>query len=310
MSNQSSCRKISVIIPTLNGAQWLDSLLTMLERQTLPPAELLIIDSGSSDSTLDIARGHSARIIEIDRDSFDHGGTRSMAAGMAGGDLLLFMTQDAVPSNTRAVEHLIQPLLADQKVAAAYGRQLPARDAGPFGAHLRAFNYPSTSEIHCWEDRHRLGFRTIFLSNSFAVYKHDVLAAHGYFPRRLLFGEDTLTAARLIKNGYCVAYVSDACVYHSHNYSLVEDMRRYFDIGVFHADQAETLMIYDKPGSTGKDFVVSELLSLLKGKKFYLLPESLARNIGKFIAYQLGKKHMLLPRGWARKISMNRSWWP
>ena len=300
---------VSVIIPTWNGEHWLEELLSKLERQTLVPDEILVVDSGSTDGTCDIVCSHNVRLIEIAQKDFDHGGTRTMAAGLAAGEILVYMTQDAVPATSDALELLVQPLMKDEKVAAAYGRQLANRDANLFSEHLRLFNYPDQSEVRCWDDRSKFGFKTIFISNSFAAYRSDLLAAHGFFPERHLFGEDTLTVAKMLENGYCVAYVSEAGVYHSHNYSILQDVKRYFDIGVFHVNQSEQLMKYGGLGGTGRRYVRSEIAMLVARKKYYLLPEGFMRNLGKFIAYNLGKRYKILPCCCAKRLSMNRSWW-
>ena len=300
---------ISVIIPTLNAEKWLDSLLTMLASQTILPSEILVIDSDSTDATRRIARHHNARVKKIAREQFDHGGTRTMAAAMTESEIIVYMTQDAIPVNEHALEHLVNSLLNDELNAAAYGRQLASANANFFSKHLRQVNYPESSHVRCWKDRHVFGFRTIFISNSFAAYRRDVLAAHGFFAQQLLFGEDTLAVAKLLENGYCVAYVSNACVYHSHNYTITQDIRRYFDIGVFHSDHKEQLSKFGGPGNAGRKYVFSELTALKNSKRYRLIPESLLRNFGKFIAYYLGKRYRWLPRCCARSLSMNRDWW-
>lgn len=300
---------ISVIIPTWNGEQWLDRLLTMLKQQTLVPDEIIVIDSGSEDGTCAIVHRHNVRQVKIAQQDFDHGGTRTMAAGIAGGEILIYMTQDAIPAGRDALELLVRPFARDERISATYGRQLPDPDANLFSEHLRLFNYPDHSETRCWDDRSQFGFRTIFISNSFAAWRKDILAAHGFFPERLLFGEDTLTVAKMLESGYCVAYVSESCVYHSHNYSILQDVKRYFDIGVFHVDQGDQLMKFGGPGGTGRKYVRSEMTMLAARKKYHLLPQCLLRNFGKFIGYNLGKRHRMLPRCCAERMSMNRSWW-
>ncbi len=300
---------ISVIIPTLNAEKWLDSLLSMLACQTILPSEILIIDSDSTDSTRRIARQYNARVKKISREQFDHGGTRTMAAAMTESDIIVYMTQDAIPVNEHVLERLVNSLWNNELVAAAYGRQLASADANFFSKYLRQVNYPESSYVRCWQDRHIFGFRTIFISNSFAAYRREVLAAHGFFAQRLLFGEDTLAVANLLENGYCVAYVSNACVYHSHNYSIVQDIRRYFDIGVFHSEHKDQLGRFGGPGNEGRKYVFSELATLMNNKRYSLIPESLLRNFGKFIAYYLGKRYRWLPRCCARNLSMNRDWW-
>ncbi len=306
-------KTISLIIPALNGEQGLDELLSMLEQQTRVPDEILIVDSGSTDAGCAIVRRHIAehpfiRLLEIEQREFDHGGTRTMAAKQTSGDLVVYMTQDAIPVDKEALARLIQPF-SNEKTAAAYGRHLPAADASFFAEHLRLFNYPEQSQLRSREDWPKFGFKTIFISNSFAAWRRDLLATHGFFPERLLFGEDTLTLAKMMGNGYFVAYVSEAAVYHSHNYSIAQDFKRYFDIGVLHEEQQEHLMQFGGPAGAGRKYVRSELVLLAARKKYTLLPESFLRNLGKFIAYKLGRRYRMLPRSRAKKLSMNPGWW-
>ena len=304
---------VSLIIPTWNGGRWIDKILTMLARQTLALEEILIIDSGSADETLAIVRQHQTvdprlRLLEIRQEDFDHGGTRTWAARQTAGEIIVYLTQDAVPATDHALELLVQPFQQNEKLAATYGRQLPAQDASFFSAHLRHFNYPAQSQLRRREDAPIFGFKTIFISNSFAAWRRQSLAEHGFFPQRLLFGEDTLTLAKLLATGYHVQYVSEATVFHSHNYSLQQDVKRYFDIGVFHAEHQEQLMQFGGPSGAGRNYVLSELRLLLDQRQYQLLLKWFCRNLGKYAAYHLGKRHQLLPRSWVRKLSMNPGW--
>lgn len=305
---------VSLILPIWNGEQWVNELLSMLERQTRVPDEILVVDSGSTDASLALVKRHIAeypfiRLLEIDQQDFDHGGTRTLAAAQTSGDILVCMTQDAVPATRDALSLLIQPFSNNEKIAATYGRQLPALGATFFAEHLRLFNYPEQSQIRCWQDRAAFGFKTIFISNSFAAWRRDLLAAQGFFPKRLLFGEDTVTLAKLMKNGYNIAYVSEAAVHHSHNYSIGQDVKRYFDIGVLHEEQQDLFMQLGGPAGAGRKYVRSELALLVNRKKYHLLPASFLRNLGKFTAYKLGRRHKLLPSSWAGHLSMNPGWW-
>lgn len=127
---------LSVIIPTCNAAQWLDEQLGLLARQTLTPDEILVVDSASDDGTQSIALAHPlVQLISIARETFDHGGTRSMAARRSRGEVLVFLTQDAIPANEHCLAKLTAPLRqTDQegsRVAVCYGRQLPQANATP-----------------------------------------------------------------------------------------------------------------------------------------------------------------------------------
>ena len=80
-----------------------------------------------------------------------------------------------------------------------------------------------------------IGIKAAFLSNSFAAYRRSALESVGGFPSDTIFGEDTFAAAKMLLNGWKIAYSAEATVYHSHNLTFIEEFRRYFDIGVFHS---------------------------------------------------------------------------
>ena len=297
----------SVIIPTRDAAEQIRGLVEALKFQTVP-CEIIVVDSSSSDNTAGIARSLGAEVVVIGQGDFDHGGTRTLAARIAKGDILVCMTQDAMPSDERAIANLLAPFM-DPTVAAAYGRQLPYPGASPFGAHLRLFNYPEISCVRRLADKEQYGIRTIFLSNSFAAYRKSALKDSGWFREGLIMGEDTCAAAELLLAGYKIAYVAEAMVYHSHNYTLLEEFRRYFDIGVFHRTEHWILEKFGEAGGEGRRYLASELRYVLKQKKYHLLPEFIARNCMKYAGYRLGKTYRRIPRGVVKKISMHGDWW-
>lgn len=119
---------ISLVIPTLDAQAEIGELLKILLSQTLCPDEIIVVDSASSDSTVEIASGFDGvRVIEIERCDFNHGLTRDMAFKESFGDIVCFMTQDAVPADERYIENLVEPILADSRVAISSGRQLPKK---------------------------------------------------------------------------------------------------------------------------------------------------------------------------------------
>src|SRR3990172_5950605 len=121
---------ISVIIPTLNASRYLEDLLESLNNQNVKAKEILIVDSESEDKTQEIARVFGAKTIKIERKFFNHGGTRNFAANQAKGDILIFITQDALPEDRFFIQNLTA-LLSDAHIAAAFGRQKPRPDAAP-----------------------------------------------------------------------------------------------------------------------------------------------------------------------------------
>lgn len=226
-----SDRTISVIIPTLNGAGYIDRLITRLNAQTVKPDEIVVVDSQSDDNTVELCRKHSnVRIIEILRKDFDHGGTRDMALRTCKSEFILFTTQDAMPNNEFYIENLLRPF-EDEGVVIASGRQLARKDASPMEKLTREFNYPPVSHVRSKADLQKYGIKTYFFSDVCAAYRRDIYEKLGGFESPLMTNEDMFYAARVIENGYKIAYAADAEVIHSHNFTLKEQYRRNVVIG-------------------------------------------------------------------------------
>lgn len=279
---------ITIIIPTCNASKYLPSLLARLESQTIKNYELMVVDSSSNDNTVDIAQSHRANVITIPQSEFDHGGTRTLAAVEANGDILVYLTQDALPYNEYAIENIIKPFADDRKIGVAFGRQLPYPGASVFAEHLRLFNYPDTSYTRILDDKKKYGITTAFLSNSFAAYRKSVLKEIGYFKSGLPFGEDACAGAKILLKEYRIAYVAEAMVLHSHNYTVWQDLKRYFDMGTFHRTENWLLKEFGKAEGEGIRYTKSEIKFLLKKRRFDLLPEFTLRLIMKYLGYKLG----------------------
>jgi len=296
-----------VIIPTYNGVNDLRRLIESLHSQTLP-FHLHIVDSGSTDGTAELGSEHADRFVSIPTEEFNHGGTRQkMIHGAPGYKTYVFLTQDAYLTHPRSLELLIQPMQNDPEIGAACGRQLPHHDANPLAQHARHFNYPASSSVTRYDPR-RLGVKTAFMSNSFAAYRATALRESGGFPTHVILSEDMYVAARMLLKGWKVAYVAEAECRHSHNYTAVEQFRRYFDIGVFHAREFWIQQHFGGAGGEGLRYVKSEL-SFLGLSGIHCWPVSLAHNILKLLGYKLGKCDAILPKCIKQRLSMHRGFW-
>lgn len=305
---QGTGRPYAVIVPVLNGGEIWRLAAAAIQSQQPPPARVLIIDSGSVDGSDQIAIDAGFDLIRISKTDFDHGGTRQMAAENCDGiPFLVYLTQDAVLVGTNALANLVAAF-SDALVGVVYGRQLPRAGADAIESHARLFNYPDYSSIRTFKDISMFGIKAAFSSNSFSAYRHEALIAAGGFPSRLILAEDMVVTARLLKLGWSSAYVSDAQVHHSHPYSLLQEFKRYFDIGVLHHDQSWILSEFGKPESEGSRFVKSELTYLLQHTP-WLLPSAMIRTFSKYLGYSLGKNYDRLPKSWPRKISMHSHYW-
>jgi rhamnosyltransferase len=304
----SQSNKVYVIVPTLNAAKDWRSFLAALLSCGIRPDHVFIVDSESTDGTAELARAAGFEVLSIRRVDFDHGGTRQVAAEkLDHAEILVYLTQDAVMANSQALQ-LLLAAFDDPLVGAAYGRQLPRPGAEAIEIHARNFNYPQTSEVRSLTSRDRIGIKAAFLSNSFAAYRRSTLLKVGGFPRNALFGEDTITAAKILLEGHKIAYVAEACVYHSHAYTCAQEFRRYFDIGVLHSRERWLIDAFGKATGEGKRFVVSQL-KYLRGTDSWQIPSALVRAGIKLLGYRLGQMEARLTPNAKRRLSMHPEFW-
>ncbi len=304
----AAASRVAVIIPVRNGGEvWRRTAASILA-QLRPPDHVLVVDSESSDDSVAVARDSGFELLSIAARDFDHGGTRQMAALRCGGfDVLIYLTQDAELAEPGSLGALLRAF-DDPRVAVAYGRQLPRRAAGPIEAHARLFNYPATGQQRTLADVPRLGMKAAFTSDSFCAYRRADLLAVGGFPQRVIVSEDMLVAARVLQAGKAVAYVAEACVVHSHDYSVAQEFRRYFDIGVLHTRHSWLLHDFGHPDGEGLRFVVSEWRYLWR-RAPWRLPVAGLRTLGKWCGYRLGRAHRRIPPAWCRRLSMQPAHW-
>ncbi len=153
----------TVVIPTCNAGQRFHDLLDGLQTQTLKPAQIIIIDSGSTDETCGIAKQRNCKLTTIDRADFDHGATRNLAMSKVSSEFAIFLTQDAMPVDNCMIAELIKPMQADSSIAICYGRQLPRPNARPLESFARVFNYTAESILKTKNDIDTLGIKTFFV---------------------------------------------------------------------------------------------------------------------------------------------------
>lgn len=300
--------KIGLVIPLRNGGKRWQNWLDAFAGQTIKPTQMLVIDSSSTDGSAELARAAGFPVHAIPGDRFNHGATRQLGVQMlAEAEILVFMTQDAVLATPDALEKLLAGL-ADERTGAIYGRQLPQPEGGAIGAHARLFNYPALGAEKTLADAPRLGLKTAFLSDSFAAYRRRALTEAGGFPANVILGEDTYVAAKMLLNGWKIAYCAEAQVFHSHDYTLSQEFGRYFDTGVFHGREAWIRREFGQPSGEGLRFVRSELRFLARTRPF-LIPSALLRTALKFVGYKLGTLERHWPLWLKRRLSMHSGYW-
>lgn len=313
---------ISIIIPTYNpGAAAVRELCAALAQQKTPFAELVIVDSSSSDGTADLWRSswwqaaeqyqHHAAFIQktIPQADFNHGRTRNMAAQLANSEVLVFLTQDALPQDALWLGALTDSLtqISETPIVGAFARQIAPAYASAKERFARAFNYPETARVKRWSDVKTLGIKTFFFSNVASAFQRDAFEEVGGFPKTIL-NEDMLITAKLLRAGYAVKYAAAARVWHGHDYHVGAQFKRYFDIGVSLA-RARQLLPKLSSSSEGWRFVRGQLAFVRAEEGWHALPEVIAEAAAKWWGFKLGQNERFLPTALKRRLSMHRAFW-
>jgi len=240
----------SIIIPTKNGAEEFEACLAAIYSQKgTGPLEVIVIDSGSTDATLEIAERYPARIERIPPETFHHARTRNFAASLATGKFLVCLSQDAIPASETWLAALIANF-KDPSVGAVYGRHLPKSGSSLERQHTLDTIYGNERIVKEPSMREKLGYRYYHFSDANSAIRRDVWQVTR-FPDELKFFEDVGIAKRILDGGWKIVYEPRASVHHSHDHTVMELFKRYFDIGFafkhlgIWGDQARSSMLRD-----------------------------------------------------------------
>jgi len=231
-----SVEGVTVALPVLNGGPLLVEVLDAVRRQRVDmPVDLLVCDSGSTDGSVEAARAAGARVIEIPKAEFSHGGTRNLLMREATGSHVAFLTQDATPVDELWLRHLLEGFELADGVALAYGPYLPRSGASPSVAReLEEFFASMAPDEHPVLDRATPdgAWRNVSARATFFTDANGAVARRAWetvpFPV-VPYAEDRLLARRMLEAGFGKVYVPQAGVVHSHDYRSWDLFRRYFD---------------------------------------------------------------------------------
>ena len=301
---------VTVIIPTKNAGPCFRATLKWIFAQKYSGTyEVLMVDSGSEDDTVKVAKEFGARVIEIRPEEFGHGKTRNFAARSACGGKLIFTTQDAVPADDKWLKRLSDDL-DDPSIAGIYGRQIPKDDALPMERFFLNVRYPErgarkTRRIFPGAP---LRIDDVFFSNVNSAVKKEVLLKIP-FREDIIISEDMQWAKDALLAGYCIAYDPDAAVVHSHNYNMITVFRRYFDSGVSFDQMRKIGGFSPKILRGGTKYVRQEMEFMRRNGYREWIPQAIVYNISKFLGVTIGKKYWLLPKFVRRMCSSHRAYW-
>ena len=301
---------ISVVIPVKNGGADLMRCLDAIARQKVDDEiEVVIVDSGSKDGSVDVARSHGARVHEIPSSEFGHGRTRNLGAGLARGETLVFTSQDAYAADETWLACLVRPLAADERVVGVYGRQLPHDDAAPPERYFLDFLYGPEPRVQRLDTDAEPDFEKTLFSNVNSAIRRAVWLEFP-FAQDLIMSEDQEWSRRVLLAGYELVYQPDAAVHHSHTYTVTDAFRRFFDSGV----SAERSYA-PRPASAGAlrragaRYAQGEVAWLWQSGQRRWIPYAAAYELAKFTGLQLGRRHKRLPVSLKRRFSALPGYW-
>lgn len=293
----------SILLLTKDGGkEFRDCLEAVYSQRGVCPFEIVMVDSGSTDDTLQVARRYPIRIEQIPPQTFHHARTRNYAASLARGKYLVYISQDAIPATDTWLKALLSNF-RDLSVGAVYGRQLPKAGSGAERHEVLSSLYGDSRIVKYPRDGVMLGHKYYHFSSANSAIRKEVWEATR-FPDDLKVFEDVGIAKRILDATWSIIYEPEAAVYHSHDFPLHQLFKRYFDIGVIY----QQLGIWNDNSRrsvrrTGWKGLQTKLSRLFEEKRFSETASSVVKDVGKFIAIELGRRERVLPRVIKKKLS-------
>ncbi|RHQ27088.1 glycosyltransferase family 2 protein [Clostridiaceae bacterium AF29-16BH] len=300
--------EVDVLIPVYRPDGKLTELLKRLKMQNYPIHRVILMNTEEKHFPAELTGiWDRVEVYHLAKEEFDHGGTRDRGVRMSTADLVVCMTQDAMPADETLIEELVKPF-DDPGVWAAYARQLPNEDCREVEKYTRSFNYPEQSMVKTKEDLDRLGIKTFFCSNVCAAWRREKYLELGGFVKHTIFNEDMILAGTMIKQGGKIAYCAKAKVIHSHNYSAFQQFHRNFDLAVSQTMYPEVFGGI-RSESEGVKLVKKSLSYCIKIGKPWLMIQVVTQSAGKFLGYKMGQQYRSLPMWLILRCTMSPSFW-
>ena len=300
--------EVDVLIPVYRPDGKLTELLKRLKMQNYPIHRVILMNTEEKHFPTELTGiWDRVEVYHLAKEEFDHGGTRDRGVRMSTADLVVCMTQDAMPADETLIEELAKPF-DDPEVWAAYARQLPNEDCREVEKYTRSFNYPEQSMVKTKEDLDRLGIKTFFCSNVCAAWRREKYLELGGFVKHTIFNEDMILAGTMIKQGGKIAYCAKAKVIHSHNYSAFQQFHRNFDLAVSQTMYPEVFGGI-RSESEGIKLVKKSLSYCIKIGKPWLMIQVVTQSAGKLLGYKMGQRYRSLPMWLILRCTMSPSFW-
>lgn len=276
---------VGVAIITYKDIEKLKISLPLILKSTIKP-KVLVFNSTSNDGTVELAKKLGVETLVIPRTEMNHGYAREISRKTLGTDIVVMMTPDAY-AKPDMLETLIQSIVED-KAKIAYARQIAHDGANIIARFGREFNFPNESNLRSIKDASKYGRYTGFCSDACTAWSNEALDEIGGF-RWVLSGEDAVAAAMILRKGHKIAYVADAVVNHSHNYTPQKEFVRHFDTGMYRK-QWDKILDLGGGGDQkrGASYAIALLTHVLKNEPL-MLPTAFLQLVFGWLGYQFGR---------------------
>ena len=297
---------VSIIILTKNEENNIQKCLNAVFSQKVDfQFEVIVIDSGSEDKTIDIVKKYPAKLHQILSEEFGHGKTRNYGANLAKGEYLAYLAADAIPVNEDWLNILFDMINKDEKIAGVFGRQISDRKKILECIFLH-FLYPNKGNRKIGKKTKRYTIQNIFFSTVSAIVRKDIWKVN-HFNENLVMSEDQEWSKNALRMGYDIMYNPDAIVYHSHNFSFWEYIQKNFDNSV-----ALSQIVEDDFKGTIKHIVSFWLYfytMLIHERKPYLFPYFCIRELVSYLFFYFGTISAYLPMRINKLLSRQKQYW-
>lgn len=297
---------VSIIIPAKNAGNRLDLVLKGIFRNK--PAfgyEVIIVDSGSTDNTKEIIAKYPVRLIEIPPESFSHGGSRNTGAAAARGEILVYLSHDAVPLNEDWLAGLVSGF-ADPETAGIYGRQIPNSNASIIERFFLQYVYPDREIIKNKIIPDDCILPDILFSDVNSAVRRSEWAGNK-FREDIIMSEDQGWSRDMLLQGKKIVYEPRACVCHSHNYTPRKLIMRNFDSGLSLRDIIRAPL--KRSIAYELKYIRSAMVYFLNNRAYrylFILPFYEAARV---LGFLLGRHSGFLPVWVKMRLSENKAYW-
>jgi rhamnosyltransferase len=297
----------TIIVLTKNESANIGRCIGSIKEQEFDGSvEVLQIDSGSTDNTVEIVKDHVDRLVEIPAAEFHHARTRNFGAHLANGEFFVYLGGDAIPCSRTWLANLIRHF-EDPTVGAVYGRQIPKPGASIERRMMFAHQYPSMSHSKSAEGAERgspnkeYQFSTVNCAIRATVWQATP------FPEFCKTYEDVAMAKQILEQGWKIRYEPESAVLHSHNYTLVQGFKRCFDSGVMY----RRMGLWNPHSQSafrgdGTRRAISELQMAIQGGEWLGAAYLALYDVGKYLGVVLGRNEKVIPLFLKKKLTYAR----